>query len=345
MNLSALIHTIDLHTAGWPVRLVSSHNLVSGATNETLDMQASRLWNDDKSPLRWLQREPRGHMAMRIAVCQQSLSGDALLLMFDSQGPCRVDGLDVLCCASAIAEMGSSVVFWSPKQIDGEKPIAQKVVTPGGSYCANLTLNGTAVESVSIEAELAECVAAARPITVGDQAFMADWAVCGHRYVIINAADTGLSLSIEQLTSLERLAIKLVSAMKEQWCANGESLIQEPQFEHERNRIVMAEGLSDNAENVKLCVFDDAGKLLRAPESGAIGAVLSVMQRNGGTEGRKVIFQGLSGGVLEGRIKGGMLGESRSKLAWELRGRAFVTGSHQFIIDPSDPLPDGFLLR
>jgi proline racemase/trans-L-3-hydroxyproline dehydratase len=28
----------------------------------------------------------------------------------------------------------------------------------------------------------------------------------------------------------------------------------------------------------------------------------------------------------------------------EIKGRAFITGTHQFIVDPADPLEEGFLL-
>src|SRR5436309_2619682 len=67
MNISKFAHTLDLHIAGWPIRLITNAG-VGHTANEMLFTEAQRLWTEAHSVVRWLQREPRGHAAMRIGI-------------------------------------------------------------------------------------------------------------------------------------------------------------------------------------------------------------------------------------------------------------------------------------
>ncbi len=104
MNVTRIVRTLDFHVAGWPLRLVEDFSFVSG--KETLSAQAERLWTAVNSPVRWLQREPRGHAAMRVGVLAASERADAALLVFDADGVCPPDGMDALCAAAALTEKG-----------------------------------------------------------------------------------------------------------------------------------------------------------------------------------------------------------------------------------------------
>lgn len=104
MNVSRIVRSLELHVAGWPLRVVERAAAVS--KREALPRKAKRMWEEERSPVRWLQREPRGHSAMRIGILTGSAAADAALLVFDADGPCAPDGLDALCAAAAMTEKG-----------------------------------------------------------------------------------------------------------------------------------------------------------------------------------------------------------------------------------------------
>ncbi|WP_138752170.1 proline racemase family protein [Paenibacillus sinopodophylli] len=104
MKFSRIAKSLDVHVAGWPLRVLfdaPEHREV-----ESLSGKALRLWEGERSALRWLQHEPRGHTAMRIGVVTSSRIGDYGLMIFDSAGPCLVDGMDALGAAWALTESG-----------------------------------------------------------------------------------------------------------------------------------------------------------------------------------------------------------------------------------------------
>ncbi|QMV43683.1 proline racemase family protein [Cohnella cholangitidis] len=331
MRLSHMIHTIDVHVAGWPLRVLQCP-IPEGKNEQSLRQAARKLWDDDHSILHWLQREPRGHAAMRVAVVDTSDAADVRMLVFDSEGYCRTDSLDALCVATGLAEIGAGTfdAFRSPGQI----------------HRTTFTPHDSTVDEARIEGDAAECVAIDEEIELGDLNFTVDRADCGHRYVIVDAKRAGLDLSVANKSKLEKLAARIGQATKGNWEERGDGQSNVPRLAENNCRIAFMEASSGQESAWRAVTCYEDGRLFRAPEAGSIGAMLAVMnKRNRVTVGGNFLFQGLSGSSLHSNVTGLLDQEGRPALFWELRGRAFVTGSHQFLVHPDDPLSRGFLLR
>jgi proline racemase len=60
--------------------------------------------------------------------------------------------------------------------------------------------------------------------------------------------------------------------------------------------------------------------------------------------GQRFISQSVIGTRFDGRVlKETRVGDFRAVVP-EVTGRAHITGFHQFVLEPDDPFPDGFLL-
>ena len=58
----------------------------------------------------------------------------------------------------------------------------------------------------------------------------------------------------------------------------------------------------------------------------------------------KIVAEGISGSVFTGRMVGrAKVGDIDGYIP-EVGGTAFVTGFHQFVIDPDDPIPGGLAI-
>jgi proline racemase len=332
MRFSHLIHAIDVHAAGWPLRLVNGVIRGDNGDGTFLYKEARKVWEDEDSIVHWLQKEPRGHAAMRVAIIDRSLPDEIRLLVFDSEGPCRGDALDGLCAITAVAELnpGNALTIRMPEQ----------------RFRVQVRMNGSTAEEILVEGEGAECVAREVTIRAGDRDFIVDRAICGNEYVVLNAEEAGIELSVANKTALERIAGQIAK----------EATSQRRRVEFQRHvhsdypspglRIVILETIAERCGDLRMAVFNENGEMLRAPEGGAIGATLAVKSRGkDGTTARDIRVEGLSGGKLHGVVTAVGKRDGIEQLRWELRGRAFVTGSHQFVVDPGDPLPRGFLLR
>jgi proline racemase len=61
--------------------------------------------------------------------------------------------------------------------------------------------------------------------------------------------------------------------------------------------------------------------------------------------GRPYVIESIIGSKFTGRVVQPVRFGDHDAIIPEVEGRAFITGRHEFLIDPSDPLASGFILR
>jgi trans-L-3-hydroxyproline dehydratase len=104
-----------------------------------------------------------------------------------------------------------------------------------------------------------------------------------------------------------------------------------------------AESPDNHSRNV--CVFAD-GEVDRSPTGTSVSARLAIHHARGeiGFEDQLVI-ESIIGSRFCGRIVGTTTFGPHQGIIPEVEGRAFITGQHEFLIDPLDELAGGFVLR
>ena len=85
------------------------------------------------------------------------------------------------------------------------------------------------------------------------------------------------------------------------------------------------------------------GRLDRAPTGTATSARLAVLDRRG-TLGERYVAESVIDTTFTGRIAGRTRVGDVDAIVPAITGRAWITGFHQLVLDPSDPLRDGFKL-
>ena len=60
--------------------------------------------------------------------------------------------------------------------------------------------------------------------------------------------------------------------------------------------------------------------------------------------GQSITSQSLIGSEFEGKILGEVLVGDRPAIVPEIAGQAWITGTHQWMLDPTDPWPHGYRL-
>jgi len=93
-------------------------------------------------------------------------------------------------------------------------------------------------------------------------------------------------------------------------------------------------------------VFAD-GEVDRSPCGSGTSARLALLDASGGLP-RGAILEHRS--IVDSRFRGTVTGDGppaggRPTVITEVEGSAFLTGRHEFVLDPADPLGTGFLLR
>jgi proline racemase len=92
-------------------------------------------------------------------------------------------------------------------------------------------------------------------------------------------------------------------------------------------------------------VFAD-GEVDRSPCGSGTSARLALLERAGELpRGEMLVHEGIVGGEFRARVVGDAEVAGRPAVVTEVEGSAHRTGAHEFSLDPTDPLGEGFLLR
>jgi proline racemase len=92
-------------------------------------------------------------------------------------------------------------------------------------------------------------------------------------------------------------------------------------------------------------VFAD-GEVDRSPCGSGTSARLALLHDEGVVdEATTLRHDSVVGTTFVGRVLAETLAHDRKAVGTEVEGSAFRTGRHEFVLDPDDPLGDGFQLR
>ena len=94
-----------------------------------------------------------------------------------------------------------------------------------------------------------------------------------------------------------------------------------------------------------MCVFAE-GEVDRSPTGTGVSARLAIHHARGDIGiGESITIESIIGTTFTGRVVKETTFGPHGAVIPEVEGSAFITGRHEFVIDPADPLKGGFLLR
>jgi len=109
--------------------------------------------------------------------------------------------------------------------------------------------------------------------------------------------------------------------------------------------IFVAPAQDAGAHSRNVCVFAE-GEVDRSPTGTGVSGRLAIHHARGDIREDEVIeIESIIGTRFTGRVVRTATFGPHPAVITEVGGRAYVTGRHEFLIDPEDPLRDGFLLR
>jgi proline racemase len=332
-----MIRTIDAHTAGEPLRLiVDGFPHVEGAT-----MLERREWlRDHHDDLRTaLMLEPRGHADMYGALLTEPEhhDSDAGVLFMHNEGYSTMCGHGVIAVITIALERGLIV----PRSGSG----GIRLDTPAGTVTARartIDVGGrTRVESVSFVNVPSFILQGAVPIAFETRTVHTDVAFGGAFYAIVDAESAGLALIPQRLPELRRAGMKIKDAV--------EAAIRvvhpgEPGLSGIYGTIFTGPPSSDDAHLRNVTIFADA-EVDRSPCGTGTCAVMAVLAGMGLLDRQHTfVHESLIGTTFQGRIVGEDTVGGLPAIVPEIEGEAYITGENTFLIDPRDPLRNGFRL-
>ena len=335
MNFSRTYTTVDAHTAGEPLRIVTAGiPRIPGHT--ILD---KRRWvkdnlDDVRKALMW---EPRGHADMYGAYLTEPVTPEADLgvIFMHNEGYSDMCGHGVIALATVAVAQGLVAVTEPETRLGIDSPAGfiEAFAEWDGHRVGRVRFNN--VPSFLYRQDVQVDTPSFGAVTV-------DIAFGGAFYAYLSGAQVGLEVIPENYRSLILLGDevkKAVSAAVE---------IQHP-LEPELNRlygtIIDGPPQHGGSTQANVCVFADR-EVDRSPTgTGTAGRVAQLYARGQLGEGDVLVNESIIGTTFAGRVVGHtQVGEFDAVIP-EVSGQAAIIGFNQWVVDPDDPVGAGFFLR
>jgi len=329
------ITTIDAHTAGEPFRVVTSG--FPSLDGDTI-LAKRRFVKEKYDHLRTaLMLEPRGHADMYGCLLTPPVTEEADfgVLFMHNEGFSTMCGHGIIAMTTVALECGM-VAMQSPQTI-------LHIDTPAGLVTACAHIEADRVRSVLFRNVPSFVIDLDQVVEVPGLGLVRyDLAFGGGFYAYVNAAEVGLKVSPENLHSL----IDKGMAIKRAVMASRE--IPHP-FEEDLSflygTIFIDEPQGEGAHSRNVCIFAE-GEVDRSPTGTGVSGRLAIHRARGEIGvGDAITIESIIGSCFRCKVVGETTFGPHRAIIPEVEGSAYITGRHEFLLDPSDPLRNGFVMR
>jgi proline racemase len=332
---SLQIKTIDMHTGGEPLRIVME-GYPDIKASSLLDYR--RILKEKYDHLRTaIMHEPRGHADMYGCLLLPSFNpqADFSVLFMHNEGYSTMCGHAIIALTTLAVKMG----LVEPK--NGEAHLT--IEAPCGLIQAKAMIINNQIQA-SFHCVPSFVIGLDYSVDVsGFGRIMYDLAYGGAFYAYVNSDQLGLELT----PSNYKRIIETGMAIKEAVMSSN-NFITHP-FESDLSflygTIFIGGPVSQGIDSRNVCVFAD-GEVDRSPTgSGVSGRMAIHYKRKELVISQKMTIESITGAVFAGSVVSTLEYGGREAVIPCVEGTGFITGQHEFIIDPEDPFTNGFLLR
>ncbi|URM36440.1 proline racemase family protein [Flavobacterium anhuiense] len=333
------IKTIDMHTGGEPLRvIVSGFPELKG--NTVLEYRRDIKENYDYLRTA-LMFEPRGHADMYgcILLPPNDEDADFGILFMHNEGYSSMCGHAIIAISTLAAKMN-----WINVK-EGENEL--KIDAPCGRIISYANMVNGEVTGVKFHCVPSFVVSLDRIVNVpGIGNVVYDLAYGGAFYAYVDLRkNTHLNFG---LTDANYKAIIQAGVDIKHAVMSQDKDIQHP-FEEDLSflygTIFIDEPMDIDNHSRNVCVFAD-GEVDRSPTgSGVSGRIAIEKARNAIDTNEFITIESITGSTFIGSlVKEEKFGPFKAVIP-QVEGTAFVTGINTFLIDPKDPMKNGFILR
>ena len=335
MKSSKLIHIVSCHAEGEVGNVIVGG--VSPPIGDSLWEQAR--WIDQDQKLRqFVLNEPRGGVFKHVNLLVPAKNKKAIqgFIVMEPEHTPPMSGSNSICVSTVMLDTGL---------IQMQEPITEFILeAPGGlvpvkAFCENGKAKSIEILNVASFADKLDVNLEVE----GVGTLIVDTAYGGDSFVLVNAAELGFEIKPDEAKDISELGAKITAAANQQlgfthpenadwnhisFCEIALPLYEEEGVKVSRNSVVI-----------------DPGKLDRSPCGTGCSARMAVLNAKGEMKkGDRMIGRS----IIDSRFDCAIVDEvnigNKNAIIPSIRGRAWITGTHQLMLDSDDPWPQGYRL-
>ena len=344
MRLDRIITAVDAHAGGEPGRVIIGG--VSEVPGATMLEKRDHLAQHGDRLRRLMLREPRGYPATccNLVLPPTRPEADAGFVIMEQAEYPAMSGSNTICTATVLIEDGLVAVT---------EPITELTLeAPAGLIRICAEVQDGKARSITFENVPAFAVHLDAPVevpTIGTVSVDVAWG--GMFYALVDAAALGFALTPDEGRDIVRQGEMVKAAAREQLPVShpempeiaGISIIEltapptAPEA-HAKNTVVVSSGTLDWSRPESF-----TGVLDRSPCGTGTCARMAVLHARGELPlGQDFVHEGILGTTWTGRLLRAAQVGPYPAVVPQLTGSAWITGRAEYVLEDTDPFPEGF---
>lgn len=320
--------TLDTHTGGNPTRTVLAG--MPELAGDTIQEKMLDMKENHDHIREFLVNPPRGHDVMSGTILLPALrpEADYSVIFIETGGYLPMCGHDTIGTCTALVEMG---------YVERQEPFTSVVLdTPAGVVEAKCKVENGKVEEVTFVSTESFHLKTVDVLFEGRNV-RCDIAYGGNFYGIIRAEDLGLSLDIANSEGIVAAAMELRDVI------NSEHDVRHPEYPF-INKLTHME-LYEEGEVVRNTVVVPPGGIDRSPcGTGTCAKVATLYKEGRISENDLFIHESITGSQFKARLISSKEENGITFNKVSITGSAWIMARHDFYMNESDPLQNGYLL-
>jgi proline racemase len=333
MRSRHVFHAVDSHTEGMPTRVITGGvGVIPGATMAERRRHFMAHLDHIRTLLMY---EPRGHSAMSGAIVQPPTRPDADygVLFIEVSGCLPMCGHGTIGVATVLVETG---------MVEVVEPVTRvRLDTPAGLVVAEVEVCDGAARSVTLRNVPSYAHALDETVDVpGLGAVGYDMAYGGNFYAILPIDKVGLPFDRDAGPRILETGLAIMAAINEQrrpvhpedpdvaGCHHVQFLAPGSDAAHSRNAMAIHPGWFDRSP----CGTGTSARMAQLHARGELAL------------DRPFVNESFIGTRFRGRLIERTTVGGRDAVVPTVTGRAWITATAQYLLDPEDPFPAGFRL-
>lgn len=335
MRTSRVIHIVSAHAEGEVGDVIVGG--VAPPPGETLWDQRTFI-AQDQALRNFVLNEPRGGVFRHINLLVPAKHPDAQFgfIVMEPEHTPPMSGSNSICVSTVLLDTGLVEMTEPETRFNLEAPGGLVAVT---AHCEAGKAKSITVRNVPSFADRLD----AGLEVEGHGTLNVDTAYGGDSFVIVDAPALGFSIQPDEAKDIAALGTKITKAANEQL---GFSHPENPDWSH-ISFCQFAMPLQDDGgvPSGRNAVVVDPGKVDRSPTGTGCSARMAVLHAKGELNvGDRFVGRSIIGSRFDCRLEAETSVAGHRAIVPSINGRAWVTGTHQVMLDPEDPWPEGYRL-
>lgn len=298
--------------------------------------EQSRWIAEDETLRNFLLNEPRGGVFRHFNLLVPAKHPEAQMgfIIMEPMHTPPMSGSNSMCVATVLLDTGI---------VEMTEPITKLVLeAPGGLVEVTAECRNGKAERVTVTNLPSFAAQRQVPLEVrGLGTLMVDTAFGGDSFVMVNASDLGLALTADEARDIAVIGTALTAAATEQLGFSHPTI---PDWQHiSFAQIAGPLKWEGDRLTMRSTSVIEPGKLDRSPTGTGVSARMALLRADGEMQvGDRLTMRSIIGSEFHGTILSDTEIGGLPAIVPSISGRAWITGTSEYTLDPADPWPTGY---